>query len=169
MRCAKKSKFALPDVPDRGCCRAPLAMTACEKESFLINYCLTTAVATTPRDCSIAVSTSVMFPIIMMLSRSQWLSAFSSRKSTSESTGGSRISCEIARWYGCDFFQVYEPIHSRSSQGTDGHRVFRYQIPHNAQTYNRPMSQAYEDALVIKVCGGTVAQSMGRVLADLKV
>jgi chromatin structure-remodeling complex subunit RSC1/2 len=24
-------------------------------------------------------------------------------------------------------------------------------IPHNAQTYNRPNSQAYEDALVIKV------------------
>jgi chromatin structure-remodeling complex subunit RSC1/2 len=26
-------------------------------------------------------------------------------------------------------------------------------IPHNAQTYNRPMSQAYEDALVIKTIG----------------
>lgn len=62
---------------------------------------------------------------------------------------------------------LYTPLHL--SQRTDGRRVFHYQIPHNAQTYNRPMSQAYEDALVIKVFAGTIALSMGRILADLRL
>lgn len=81
-------------VPDR----APLAMATLKAN--LSTTFSSSPVAVTPRNYSIAVLTSVMCRIITMSSKSQWLSASSRRRSTSESTSSSRISCEIALWYG---------------------------------------------------------------------